>query len=262
MKSENFKVKCLNIPLVGLLFTVCWFVNVANAALINSITTSLTEHGGISTTTDRYGNSNSAYLFDGSNDYLSITPDLAINDFSIAFDFYVDGAANRWERLFDFGSGRYGDLFLTVNGGRTGGNYELTTHDTNNRTYTVNPGVPAQVNSWHHFAVTYNKGGDGMNFYLDGLFKGNNAYNAESFSDWGSNQNWYFGKANWNDPLFKGMMGGITLLDSALTGDQVLGLSTGRSLASVTNELPEPSAFAIFVLGIMGLAARRFKKQR
>lgn len=233
----------------------------ANAGLINSITTSLTEQGGITTTTDRYGNANSAYLFDGEDDYLSITPDLTINDFSIALDFYIDETANRWERLFDFGNGgRGGDLFLTVKGGRTRGNYELTIHAKNNHAKVVNPGVKAQVNSWHHAAFTFNKGGDGMNFYLDGELKGTNAYNAESVNDWGGSQNWYFGKSNWNDSIFKGKMGGITVTNAVLTSEQVRGLASGNSLALVTTEVPEPSTLAIFALVIMGLATRRFKR--
>jgi hypothetical protein len=219
------------------------------------ISPTISENGGITKTSDRYGNANAAYLFDGSNDFLSLTPDTTLNDFSIAFDFYVDPNADRWERLFDFGRGSFGDLFLTVNGGRTAGNFELTIHDSLNVTYTVNPGVTPTLNAWQHMAVTYDKGGDGMKFYLNGVLVGSNAYNAESFSDCGSTQNWYLGEANWNDLMFKGMIGGVTLADSALSNEAVAALSRGQSIAQVS----APTTMTMLALGIAGLLMRRKK---
>ena len=49
--------------------------------------------------------------------------------------------------------------------------------------------------------IYLDKGGDGMKLYIDGVLVGSNAYNTASFSDWGSGQNFYLGKANWNDPI-------------------------------------------------------------
>ena len=58
---------------------------------------------------------------------------------------------------------------------------------------------------WHHVIFTYDKGGAGIQ-YIDGQNKGHQPYNTHSFSDYGDYQNFYLGKANWNDPLFDGQM--------------------------------------------------------
>ena len=63
--------------------------------------------------------------FDGSNDYVKL-PDMSyLNDFSFSAWFKID-SRNYWERIFDFGKGGQGDVFLTTMGGRSGGNMELT----------------------------------------------------------------------------------------------------------------------------------------
>ena len=163
--------------------------------------------------------------FDGSNDYVKL-PDMSyLDDFSFSAWFKID-SRNYWERIFDFGKGGQGDVFLTTMGGRTGGNMELTIHPFG-QTHTINPGVTCDDGQWHHVIFTYDKGGAGMALYIDGQNKGTNSYNTHSFSDYGDYQNFYLGKANWNDPLFDGQMEQVGIYQNALSASEVQEIYNG-----------------------------------
>ena len=163
--------------------------------------------------------------FDGSNDYVKL-PDMSyLNDFSFSAWFKID-SRNYWERIFDFGKGGQGDVFLTTMGGRTGGNMELTIHPFG-QTHTINPGMTCDDGQWHHVIFTYDKGGAGMALYIDGQNKGTNPYNTHSFSDYGDYQNFYLGKANWNDPLFDGQMEQVGIYQNALSASEVQEIYNG-----------------------------------
>ena len=163
--------------------------------------------------------------FDGSNDYVKL-PDMSyLDDFSFSAWFKID-SRNYWERIFDFGKGGQGDVFLTTMGGRTGGNMELTIHPFG-QTHTINPGMTCDDGQWHHVIFTYDKGGAGMALYIDGQNKGTNSYNTHSFSDYGDYQNFYLGKANWNDPLFDGQMEQVGIYQNALSASEVQEIYNG-----------------------------------
>jgi len=117
---------------------------------------------------------------------------------------------------------------LTTKGSRTGNDLELTIHSSD-KTYTIDPGVTTDDGQWHHVVFTYDKGGSGMNLYIDGQNKGSNDYNTNSLSDFGSGQSFYLAKSNWNDPYYDGMMGEVGLYDKALSADEVASIYTGGS---------------------------------
>ena len=86
--------------------------------------------------------------FDGSNDYV-VLPDMSyLNDLTVSGWIKIH-SRNTWERFFDFGKGGAGDMFLTVMGGRTNGNLEMTIHP-NGGTYTINAGTTLQDGNWHN----------------------------------------------------------------------------------------------------------------
>ena len=88
--------------------------------------------------------------FDGVNDYVNLPDFSYLNDLSFSAWFKID-TRNTWERIFDFGRGNSGDIFLTTKGGRTGGDLELTIHPFGG-TYTIDPGVTCDDGQWHHVA--------------------------------------------------------------------------------------------------------------
>ena len=157
--------------------------------------------------------------FDGVNDYVNLPDFSYLNDLSFSAWFKID-TRNTWERIFDFGRGNSGDIFLTTKGGRTGGDLELTIHPFGG-TYTIDPGVTCDDGQWHHVAFTYDKGGAGMVLYIDGQNMGSNSYNTYSLSDFDSGQNFYLGKANWDDPYYDGKMDEVRVWNASLTQSQI-----------------------------------------
>ena len=165
--------------------------------------------------------------FDGSNDYVTLPDFSYLDDMSFSAWFKID-SRNYWERIFDFGNGGSGDIFLSTMGGRTNGNLELTMHPFG-ATYTINPGITCDDGEWHHVVFTYDKGGSGMVLYIDGQNVGSNSYNTHSFSDFGGGQNFYLGKANWNDPYYDGKMEDVGLFNKALSASEVTSIYNGGS---------------------------------
>ena len=157
--------------------------------------------------------------FDGVNDYVNLPDFSYLNDLSFSAWFKID-TRNTWERIFDFGRGNSGDIFLTTKGGRTGGDLELTIHPFGG-TYTIDPGVTCDDGQWHHVAFTYDKGSAGMVLYIDGQNMGSNSYNTYSLSDFDSGQNFYLGKANWDDPYYDGKMDEVRVWNASLTQSQI-----------------------------------------
>ncbi|HHZ93492.1 TPA: LamG domain-containing protein, partial [Candidatus Poribacteria bacterium] len=168
-----------------------------------------------------------ALQFDGSNDYVKLPDFSSLQDMSFSGWVKID-SRNYWERIFDFGRGGSGDMFLSTMGGRTGGNLEMTIHPFGG-THTINPGVTLEDGEWHHVVFTYDKGGSGMKLYVDGVNKGSNSYNTASFADFGGGQNFYLGKANWNDPYFDGAMDEVGIFNTALTANEVSAIHNGGS---------------------------------
>jgi type II secretory pathway pseudopilin PulG len=174
---------------------------------------------------------NSNLIFDGSNDFVTLPDFSYLND--ITFSGWIKiHTRNNWERIFDFGKGGSGDMFLTVQGGRTGGDLEMTLHP-NPGAYSIDPGVTLEDSQWHHIVFTYDKGGAGMKLYIDGALTGSNIYNIKSFSDWGNGQNFYLGKANWNDPYFDGEMDEVSIFSIAITSEEVTSIYNGGQNADL-----------------------------
>ena len=177
---------------------------------------------------------NSSVLdFDGSNDYVKLPDFSYLDDLSFAAWVKID-SRNYWERIFDFGKGGQGDMFLTTMGGRTGGNLEMTIHPFG-ATHTINAGTTCDDGQWHHVVFTYDKGGSGMTLYIDGISVGSNSYNSASFSDFGAGQNFYLGKANWNDPYYDGKMEQVGLYDKALSPTEVSSIYNSGSNSNLNS---------------------------
>ena len=202
-----------------------------NELLINQIATIVTQTAAITST----GFANFYALnFDGADDYITLPDFSYLDDLSFSAWFKID-TRDTWERIFDFGRGSSGDIFLSTKGNRTGGNLELTIHPFG-ETYTIDPGVTCDDDQWHHVVFTYDKGGVGMVLYIDGQNLGSNAYNTYSFSDFDSGQNFHLGKSNWNDPYYDGEMDEVAIWDTALSAEAISDLYNGLNpLASSDN---------------------------
>ncbi len=154
--------------------------------------------------------------FDGSDDYAQMS-EIPLGDFTIEAWFQATNTPGTWCRIFDAGVGAGGDVFITPNHGRTGGDLGFSIETGAE----FGSGVRIAVGDWYHMAATYDKGGAGMALYVNGELKGTSVYNLNSFEDWASPQNWYLAKANWGDPLFPGIIDEFRIYDRALSQDEV-----------------------------------------
>ena len=167
--------------------------------------------------------------FDGSDDYVEV-PEISLGDFTIEAWFQATSSPGTWCRIFDGGLASAGDVFITPNHGRTGGDLGFAIETGAE----IGSGVNVAVGEWYHIAATYDKGGAGMEFYVNGELKGTNAYNTNSFEDWGSPQNWYLAKANWGDPLFPGIIDEFRIYDRALSENEVKKNMNAAGLVAVS----------------------------
>ncbi|MBN2455417.1 MAG: PEP-CTERM sorting domain-containing protein [Sedimentisphaerales bacterium] len=143
-----------------------------------------TNHGtvyGATLTTDRFGNPNRAYSFDGENDYVAIPDssvfDFGTGDFSISIWFKTGYSGEQY--IVDF---KQDDNFphIEIYNGGIGG---FGTHiEPGNDRITL--GSTINDNKWHHVTITLDNGAsDGYKLYLDGTKKGERTASV-TLSDW------------------------------------------------------------------------------
>jgi trimeric autotransporter adhesin len=126
---------------------------------------------GATLTTDRFGNGNLAYNFDGQNDYIEAdASNLPTGERTISLWFYANSVDNRPGLLGYGGGGGQGTTWfmgLNVNGFRS---FHMSCHWLINRIdyYYTNPPVA----EWYHWVITTNS--SGTKIYVNGIVKKSN----------------------------------------------------------------------------------------
>jgi hypothetical protein len=182
---------------------------------------------GATLTTDRFGNTDCAYYFDGNsrievadNDNLDLANEFTISIFINQFSFFIRGY-----RLVDKNTAgtTNGYTFDTWNGS-TGNSMRLCA--AGNCKY---PSAPHSLNAWHHLAVTFQ---DGVStFYLDGAFVGTGIHNNTILNS--NNLPLYIGYCNngnnniCNGENFDGILDDICIYNRALNQYEINFLYTG-----------------------------------
>ena len=143
---------------------------------------------------------------------------------------YWDGGGD-WQRVFDFGNGVGSYLFLTPRSGD--GTLRFGIKNGGGEQMVETAELP--IGQWTYIAVTLD--GSGAKIYLDGQLKASNGgvnIKADSFV---STSN-FLGKSQYPaDPLFKGRMDDVYVLDYALTGAQVAVLMSNHAPKFVKNPI-------------------------
>lgn len=221
------------IPTAGLIGYYPFNGNANDASVIANNGTPV---NGTALTTDRFGNANSAYNFDGADDYISIPHNVAYNfsDYTISlwFRYNAPGTAGTsiWSLISKNNSNSgYNDAFhiwissgsFTV-GGRMGtGGSE------------VYGGNPPTINNgqWHNATVVFNNNTDQMLYYVDGVlistspFPGANIFNPSEIrlGVWAGYGNYFNGKID-----------DVRIYNVGFTPAQVSILASECALSSVT----------------------------
>jgi len=245
----------LKAAIIGITLTLS---SVANAGLIHSydyngnaddsVGSADGVVSGATLTTDRFGNANSAYLFNGQS-YIDST---FTNPTTGTFSFWASlgNQSDTGDMLFSI-DGPYGvNLWLYDPYGMSGAAWN--TWDSNSNLFDGSP-ISSTVRNggFHHYVVVNEQATNSTKLYIDGGYVGSADYrffNGDLFRVGAGKHDLGY--------AWDGVIDEVKVYDTALNNTDINTLYSNGSI-----DVPEPSTLAIFVLSFMGLASRRFNKQ-
>lgn len=211
-----------------------------------------TNHGaafGVTWAADNPGRAYSESAHFSGSDYIALDQSFQGKNLSSvsASAWFKTTATGNWSSnwaLLDFDRSEFFNMFVAGDGSIG----FSTRGDTLNDMYSQITGL--NDGEWHHVAVTYSAS-EGKNIYVDGVLDSKRAYDGVlgtsqlryGFIGDGSEASSYNGARN--NLYYDGLISEVKLWDHALTASEVRA------------EVPEPSAIALFALGIFGLRLLR-----
>ncbi|MEI6556638.1 MAG: LamG-like jellyroll fold domain-containing protein [Paludibacter sp.] len=168
---------------------------------------------GTTLTTDRFGNVNRAYYFDGSTNYIDVPNSSSLNftnQFTIS-SWIKTNFSSDWQRIVDKGQQATSNgyvLDMIGNSVRLNANYQYTTNAT------------ICNNTWKHIVSVYNNGV--VQIYIDGIL--NSTITSTATSLVACTNNLKIGKANGNLVYFHGNIDDIRIYNRALNQNEVTAL--------------------------------------
>ena len=173
---------------------------------------------GTSLTTDRFGNANQAYSFNGSS-YIQL-PSFSLGG-GFTFSAWINAASiSDWQRILDFGNGpNNSNIYIGWGGGKQ--LFMAVTKQGNGDGPSVLETFPE--NQWVHVVVT-NDGNGTSAIYMNNALK----VSAAGYSPPVLSRTYqYLGKSNWSsDPLFNGKMDDVRIYSRALSVTEIQMLYT------------------------------------
>jgi len=173
---------------------------------------------GSALTTDRFGNANSAYSFDGLGNYISLPTFQIGGAFSLGAWVYLNSNDPDWQRIIDFGNGAE--------------NHNLVVGiDNNRKMFVVGDTAPNISTSedfptgqWVHVAATIDGSSGSVKIYWNGVLKGSGTTSVPPLI---SRTNQFIGKSNWAvDAYFGGRMDDLRLYNRVLSLSDIEALYT------------------------------------
>jgi hypothetical protein len=143
-----------------------------------------------------------------------------LGNFSITGWFKLN-SVNTWARIFDFGTGTTGYMFLTASNG-TGVRYSITNTGGTGEQHIDGTSIPS-TGVWHHFAVTLT-GNLGI-LYVDGVEVGRNSNMTLQPQSLANTTQNYVGKSQYGgDPYLNGSVDDLRIYNYGLSASEVAAL--------------------------------------
>ncbi|WP_055523943.1 LamG-like jellyroll fold domain-containing protein [Streptomyces graminilatus] len=185
------------------------------------------------------GKSGNAVDLNGTNQYVSLPSGVVATDDTVTVATWVNlDTVSNWSRIFDFGSGKPTQMFITPRNG-TNGKIRFTIKNNNSAEQVIDGQAALPTGSWHHVAVTLN-GSTGI-LYVDGVQVGTNTGMTFKPSTLGvTTQNW-IGRSQYSvDPYLDGKIDDFRIYNRALSpveiGHVMSGLTALPSVEVPFNE--------------------------
>ena len=190
---------------------------------------------GATLTTDRFGNANSAYSFDGVNDRISISHNQALSPSIVTVSLWfnastflnTDGNQSQlvskrefsgWGSAYELGIGKMPPEYLN-----SSTNTLYTNYTTSNNNYTKHYSSSGlTVNDWHQAA--YSHDGQYVKFYIDGILVHETPSNGV-LSDPGQLPLWFGGRPGGiGRSFYNGLLDEIAIYNRVLTASEIQAL--------------------------------------
>lgn len=205
---------------------------------------------GATLTTDRFGLTNSAYLFDGLNDYIQVANNSTLDldkNFTISFWFYQDSFISTGYRIVDKNTAGLGDGYGIDTYGNGGRGIRLYAGSSS-----LEMDSPHSLLTWHHGAITND--GSKVRIYLNGLQT--DSFTANNLNPPTNTFPLLIGcgqKDTGRQNFFKGKLDDIMIYRRALNSVEVVTVflytTTSISEETITSNLiyPNPSSSSFFL---------------
>ena len=186
---------------------------------------------GATPTTDRNGNANSAYAFDGVSNYLErTTPSYTFTPTgNFSFSIWVKKASANTGIMLMSGTGTTGVFIWLLQGNNTGTSYFGTNMQQSAWTWAT---CPYSLSQWEHYVGVYTGSNGLMKFYKNGVFQSSATYTYTSAT--ASSIPLYIGKGI-SSGNFHGDIDDIGIWNRALTQCEITDLYAGTTTVLPVN---------------------------
>jgi hypothetical protein len=180
---------------------------------------------GASLTTDRFSKNNSAYSFNGVNNFINLGNLGGYNSHSFSGWFKIEGQQNGWGVLV---SKLYNDLYFAMNSEIRidpdyGDGYKMSAQVGTGTTWAgplMNNSFSSTI--WHHFVFIYNDNEKSIKVYLDNSLFGSVV--VSGYSDVATTPTYIGARPYWNGPtvfFFNGKIDDVRIYNRALNAQEI-----------------------------------------
>lgn len=243
LKQVNFDLVTLDASPVGLNDgLVAYYPFNGNANDVSGNGNHGTEQGGVALTEDRFGNANSAYSFDGVDDYINIPRSDSIepaNSLTVSAWVNPDDVSS-WHQIitkrFSESNDPYNSYILTTSNDGASNKWLFAVSNGSAGSQTLlNSTDTIASNAWSYIVGTYD--GSAMNFYINGALVGSTLKTGDiGYSDLSLR----IGRAIGGVQSFKGNIDDIRIYNRALTESEI------QTLFSTSNPKVDTDGDGIF----------------